>query len=305
VGPATYRPVGLTVTYSSDPMTAHEIQTAFCRLDPAWCPELAGLDGATVFGDRMAPGGLYLAARMVHALASDSGALRPGDSVLDLGCGRGTTSRFLAERFGAHVTGVDLVVPAAERVEAVASGGSVEHLRLDARQPLPFADGAFDVIFCMQALHAIGGDVPVLHNVLRTLRPGGRFVVGTTCFNGPVTQATLPDVFRWTDGWDAQYETYRWPAWWRSLFERTGVLDVRMCEELPEGRVLWEDDVLRAGDRADWSADFLRRYGWLVDHVAYGQRHRFGLTHFVATAVKLPAPALPDETTRSEAVSWS
>ena len=272
-------------------MTAHEIQSTFRRLDPARYPELTGLDSDAVFGDRMAPGGLCLAARMTRALTFEFGALHPGDRVLDLGCGRGATSRFLAERFGAHVTGVDFAVPVAERMQAVDAGGSdVEHLCLDARQPLPFADDAFDVVFCMQALHAIGGAVPVLLNVLRTLRPGGHLVVGTTCFSGPVTRATLPDVFRRTDGWDAQYETYRWPTWWRILFERTGVLDVRTCEELSEGRVLWEDDVLRAGDRAGWSADFLRRCGWLIEHVAYGQHHRLGLTHFVATAAKRSEP---------------
>jgi cyclopropane fatty-acyl-phospholipid synthase-like methyltransferase len=50
----------------------------------------------------MGPGGLYLAARMARTLS-----LKAGNTVMDLGCGRGATSVFLARKFGVNVVAVD------------------------------------------------------------------------------------------------------------------------------------------------------------------------------------------------------
>jgi cyclopropane fatty-acyl-phospholipid synthase-like methyltransferase len=69
--------------------------------------------------------------------------LRPGQWVLDLGCGRGARSMFLVERYGVRVIAVDLWTPASDLVERIAGRGLLDRivpLNLDAGQPLPFAD---------------------------------------------------------------------------------------------------------------------------------------------------------------------
>ena len=267
-------------------MTTAQIRSSFRRIDPSRYPELIDYARDAIYGDgdRMAPGGLYLAARMTRSLN-----LQPGDVVLDLGCGRGDSSLFLARHFDVHVVSVDLLISATERSEKFAARGhrhDILPLRLDARRPLPFGEQYFDAIFCMQALHAFGGSVSILQDLLKHLKPGGRFVVGTTCFNEPVTRDTLPDIYRQTDGWDAEYEKYHWPEWWNDLFIETGMLDVIECEELDDGALLWEDDVLYSAERAGWRDTYVQNARWLIDQLVFGRTHRPYLTHFVATAVK-------------------
>ena len=267
-------------------MTVEQIRSSFRRIDRSRYPELDtySVDEIYGHGDRMAPGGLYLATRMTRSLH-----LKPGDVVLDLGSGRSDSSIFLARHFGVKVVSVDLWISATDRHAKFRQRGyqhDILPLRLDVRKPLPFAEAYFDAIFCMQAFHAFGGSVPFLHHLLRHLKTGGRLVVGTTCFNEAVTRETLPEVYRHTDGWDAQYEKYQWPAWWKALFEQSGLVEVLECEELDDGVVFWEDDVVYGAEKAAWSDAYLQQSQWLIDHVVYGRAHRPYLTHFLATLEK-------------------
>ncbi len=110
--------------------------------------------------------------------------------------------------------------------------------------------------------------------------------MGTTCFNEAVTRETLPDVYRNTDGWDAEYEKYHWPDWWRALFEESGLVEVLECDELEDGVILWEDDVVYGAEKAQWGDAYLQKAQWLIEHIVYGRDHRPYLTHLLATLQK-------------------
>lgn len=96
-------------------------------------------------------------------------APRPGERVLDLGCGDGRLTEALVQA-GCTVVGVDA---SPEQVAAARARG------LDARvmdgQELDFSD-AFDAVFSNAALHWMKQPQRVLHGVRRALRAGGRFV---------------------------------------------------------------------------------------------------------------------------------
>jgi len=111
-------------------------------------------------------------ARFVSDLAQpvlDLLAPRPGERVLDLGCGDGVLSEKLAA-LGAHVVGVDSSAP---QVAAARQRG------IDARvmdgQALGF-EHEFDAVFSNAALHWMRESDRVIQGVARALRPGGRFV---------------------------------------------------------------------------------------------------------------------------------
>jgi SAM-dependent methyltransferase len=94
---------------------------------------------------------------------------RPGERILDLGCGDGA----LMERLGAQGVAVVGVDSSAEMLEAARARG-LDVRRADARS-LPF-DGEFDAVFSNAVLHWIADQDPVLRSVHRALRPHGRFV---------------------------------------------------------------------------------------------------------------------------------
>ncbi len=112
-------------------------------------------------------------ARFVADLGSpvlDLLAPRPGERILDLGCGDGALTERIAAA-GAQVVGCDA---SPELLAAAAARG------LDVRyadgHALPFA-GEFDAVFTNAALHWMSRDPSaVVAGVRRALRPGGRFV---------------------------------------------------------------------------------------------------------------------------------
>jgi len=96
-------------------------------------------------------------------------APRPGERVLDLGCGEGTLTQQIVDR-GAIVVGID---SSQDMIDAARARG------LDARlvnaEALTFED-EFDAVFSNAALHWIRNQDALLAGVARALRRGGRFV---------------------------------------------------------------------------------------------------------------------------------
>lgn len=109
----------------------------------------------------------------VHGLAS--GVLewldaRPGEYILDLGCGDGQLTQRIAAT-GSSVLGVD----ASPHMVAAARERGIEAENV-AAEFLPFGDQVFDAVFSNAALHWVRDQDAMLAQVHRVLKPGGRFV---------------------------------------------------------------------------------------------------------------------------------
>lgn len=117
---------------------------------------------------------LFSECRRDH-LRSTLGAVSPGDRVLDVACGPGSTSRLLAECGAAEVVGLDADESVLELAAAAPVDGVVAFQAVDARGELPFDDNSFDAAHLADFY-----DLSPLDEMRRVVRPGGRIIVRAT-----------------------------------------------------------------------------------------------------------------------------
>jgi cyclopropane fatty-acyl-phospholipid synthase-like methyltransferase len=101
--------------------------------------------------------------------------LRSGERVLDLGCGRASSSIFLRREFGVEVWATDLWVSASENIQRIRDAGVLDGvfpIHADARA-LPFAAGFFDAIVCIDSFPYFGTDDLYLNYLAQFVKPGG------------------------------------------------------------------------------------------------------------------------------------
>jgi SAM-dependent methyltransferase len=103
-------------------------------------------------------------------------SLRPGDSLLDVGCGPGTITVDLARLVApGRVVGVDSSAEVVAEAQADAAGAALPSLSFETGTvfDLRFAEGTFDVVHAHQVLQHVGDPVAALVEMRRVCRPGG------------------------------------------------------------------------------------------------------------------------------------
>lgn len=113
-----------------------------------------------------------------------------GKRVLDLGCGSGTHSLWLAQR-GAHVVGLDLSQTMVSLAQERASELDVhaDFRVADIREPLAFSEATFDVVLSSTALHYVEDIDSTMKDVARVMKPAARLVASVL---HPMSTALFP-----------------------------------------------------------------------------------------------------------------
>jgi ubiquinone/menaquinone biosynthesis C-methylase UbiE len=120
-------------------------------------------------------------ARLLRKLTVDHALIKPGDSVLDVGCGTGEVTLLAKTRAKvAKVYGID---PAPEMITVARKKATRKKLDIDFRvgviESLPFPDSSVDVVTSSLMMHHLPEDLKVrgLAEIYRVLKPGGRLLI--------------------------------------------------------------------------------------------------------------------------------
>jgi cyclopropane fatty-acyl-phospholipid synthase-like methyltransferase len=192
-------------------------------------PRSATYDPRWVLDNQMGPNALWLTEWLAQDLA-----LEPGMRVLDMGCGKGLSSVFLAREYGLQVWAADLWIGPGDNWQRIRQAGLEDRVfpvKVEARA-LPFAPGFFDAIICVDSYIYYGTDDLYLGYFQQFVKPGGQLAVAHGALNkdfeGDVPEHLKPFWGQDCWGWHTM-------AWWRHLWERTGLVTIEVADMMPDG----------------------------------------------------------------------
>lgn len=179
--------------------------------------------------------------------ASYSGAVK----VLDVGCGFGGTSRYLAKALGSNsdVTGITLSPKQVERGTQLAMEQGVANntnfMVMDALN-MEFPDNSFDIVWACESGEHMPDKKKYINEMMRVLKPGGKFVMA--CWSQR-DDSEVP--FTKKDKRDLQYLYEEWthPFFisikdWKQLMDDTGVMnEVKTADWVKETIASWRHSV--------------------------------------------------------------
>ncbi len=120
------------------------------------------------------------------------GQVQQPQDILDVGCGIGGSSLYLADKYKAKATGITLSPVQANRAKARAESQGLTaqtiFLVADALK-MPFADNSFDLVWSLESAEHFPDKQKFLQEAYRVLKPGGLLLMATWCHR-PITPAT-------------------------------------------------------------------------------------------------------------------
>lgn len=126
----------------------------------------------------------------------------PGETVVDVGSGAGLDSVIAARAAGqdGRVIGVDMTVDMLERARRSASqlGLTSLEFREGLAEELPVDDASVDLVISNGVLNLVPDKLGAYAEILRVLKPGGRFQVADIVVEKPVPPGAQRDIDLWT-----------------------------------------------------------------------------------------------------------
>lgn len=204
----------------------------------------------------MGPSSLILLEELVSHLT-----IKEGMKILDLGCGTGLTSIYLAKKYGNQVIAADLWISPtdnARRFNQLEVDHIVTPIYAEAHQ-LPFAESYFDIIIAVDSYHYFGHKDNYLDEYLiKHLKPGGVIAIAIPglqehCNNTP-PETLLPF---WSD--DMHFFS---ASWWHKHWSKSHALEASSINafELQSHQIAWNEwlsteNEYAIGDRKFIAAD--------------------------------------------------
>lgn len=224
--------------------------------------------------------------RTVERMASLPASLNANSRVLDMGSGYGGAARYLARRYGCHVTALNLSEVENERNRQLSHDEGLMDLVevVDGNfESLPFPDASFDLVWSQDALLHSGARETVFSEAVRVMKPRADLV-----FTDPMQADDCPAGVLQPILDRIHLETLGSPAFYRAAAGRHGLVEASFQDLTPQlvnhySRVLAETEAREADLQQAISPDYLQRMKRGLKHWVDGGSRGYlswGIFHF-------------------------
>lgn len=147
---------------------------------------LDGLKASDIDLDKLRPEDLapvdefHIGGRKATAHAVTQMALNAGDHVLDMGCGIGGATRYIASSVGCHVTGIDLTsdyISIAKSLSQMTDLTDKTDFHVGSALDMPFESGNFDAAITFHVAMNIPDRAALYAEAARVMKPGATFCI--------------------------------------------------------------------------------------------------------------------------------
>ena len=197
----------------------------------------AQYDKQFLLDNMMGPNAMKILEQLTAGLS-----IKPGMRVLDLGCGTGLTSIFLAKEYGVQVFAHDLWVGASENYQRFKSfdlDNLIIPVHGDALD-MPYADEYFDAVISVDAYEYFGENESYMDEKLAPLvKKGGVIAIAIPGVKNELN-GVLPQEMSYS--WTVEdLSTFHSCSWWRDLLSKSQKIEIESVGEMQDLDELWDD----------------------------------------------------------------
>ena len=164
--------------------------------------------------------------------------------IMDLGCGKGITSFFLAKEYDANVYATDLWCSASDNYEQFKAweiDNNVMPIHADAHD-LPYANNYFDLITSIDSFHYFSTEEGFFESkILPLVKQNGYVYIAMPGLKEEIHGREDNLVLEWLDSEESEYELFHSIEWWKNHLTKTDLCEIVDAFELKTGEKAWQD----------------------------------------------------------------
>lgn len=164
--------------------------------------------------------------------------------ILDLGCGKGLTSLFLAKEAEAYVYATDLWCSATDNYKDFKKwnvDSRVVPIHADAND-LPFADEYFDVLVSIDSFHYFATQEGFFEEkILPLVKKDGLIFIAIPGLKEEIHGQEPALMLEWVNGEESEYELFHSLEWWKAHIGESDGYEIISAYEMENFERAWED----------------------------------------------------------------